>query len=300
MLVVGDSMRRKIQYSGISDLYYIYREIWAWLNKKKVIKYLEKSENKEIYGLTEQIRMKIAIFPYEYIKDYHWKKVNVKKDKDINLFYVNRNGRRIYLKRKYKSEFRARRYFSNILLEQDIKSPHRYMDSHICIDEETVVIDVGGAEGLFVFDYLDTIKHAYIIDCDELWIEALSKTYFPYKDKVTIIKSTVTDNDIHDNITLDYFIKEHKLTHEKLLIKIDAEGHECEILEGARELITNMTVCDILICAYHRQDDEQEIRKRLGNWDIRNSNGYMLYYYDFDFAEPYLRRGVLRCKKRLK
>lgn len=49
---------------------------------------------------------------------------------------------------RYKEK--AETYYRYILLEQDEKSPHRYLTSEFDVSEGDVVVDVGVAEGNFL------------------------------------------------------------------------------------------------------------------------------------------------------
>ena len=98
-------------------------------------------------------------------------------------------------------------------------------------------------------------------------------------------------------ISLDDFIKQYNLKNEKLFIKVDAEGCEPAIIDGAESVINNSMDLKLAVCTYHCQNHEELIRKRFRDWDISVSPGYMIYYYDFDWTKPYLRRGLLRIQR---
>ena len=282
-----------------NDFEFINREIWARIHKNKIIDKIKNvQDDPDIKSVVEYMSKKgISVFPYEFTADYKIDDIVVRKDKDNKLFYtITKNNHKIYLKKKYKTAFRARRYISNIYMEQDINSPHKYITNGFEPEAGSIIIDIGGAEGFFALDYIDIIKHVYIFECDPDWIEALEYTYKEYEDKITIIKKMVTDYTDDTHICLNDFIKEHNLYDDNLYIKIDAESSEIKILDGANDALKKLLRCHIFVCSYHKQDDELNIRKRLEGWTIQPSTGYMLYYYDYDFKEPYVRHGVLRCR----
>lgn len=82
-------------------------------------------------------------------------------------------------------------------------------------------------------------------------------------------------------------------------IKIDAEGAEIEILLGAERILKQQNQIKIVVAAYHWQNEE----KVLIDLVVRNnfihsfSNGYVCYYYEKEFKQPYLRRCLLQAKK---
>lgn len=69
------------------------------------------------------------------------------KDKTSNLYFTNYHNFDIYLKPAFTNKYRAARYFKNILLEQDTQSPHRYTTEEFHPQKDSVILDIGGAEG---------------------------------------------------------------------------------------------------------------------------------------------------------
>ena len=182
-------------------------------------------------------------------------------------------------------------------MEQDPASPHRYTTDSFAPDEGSVIFDIGAAEGFFPLEYIERAKHIYIFECASSWNEALNLTYKGYEDKITIINKFVSDKCDDMHITLDSLCSEDSLFNEKIFIKADAEGDELKIINGAKELLNRADNVKLAICTYHHQGDEQAIREQFAGWRAESSNGYMLYYYDFDFRSPFLRKGVLRLTK---
>lgn len=283
-----------------NDFEFIAREIWARLNKNKILNYLNNNGDAQIETIHSYLKNNsISVFPYSYSKNYSLNNVEIQKDKDSGLLYILRpDNKKLFLKDKYKSFYRGKRYYNNLLMEQDIHSPHRYYSDGFIPDKDSVIIDIGGAEGIFALDYIDTVKKVYIFECDPGWIKALRYTYAKWSDKVEIIDKMVLDYNDESHISLDSFVSNYNLLNEHLFIKIDAEASERKILDGAKDIINNSASCTMLVCSYHKEDDEKEIISRLPDWTIEASDGYMLYYYDFDIKAPYLRHGLLRCKKK--
>ncbi|MDR3049206.1 MAG: FkbM family methyltransferase, partial [Elusimicrobiota bacterium] len=78
----------------------------------------------------------------------------------------------------------------------------------------------------------------------------------------------------------------------------DIEGAEIKLLKGAKETLKQNDL-KLALCAYHNQNDEQELRNFLSirNFTLNGSKGYMLMYKEQNFAPPYLRRGLIFAKK---
>lgn len=278
-----------------NDLEFILCELSGRLKKKKIINYLARQDNPDYMKIAKYLNdNKVNVFPYKFTEQYKSSDISIKKDKTSNLYFTNYHNFDIYLKPAFTNKYRAARYFKNILLEQDTQSPHRYTTEEFHPQKDSVILDIGGAEGFFPIDYIDAVKKVYIFECSNEWIQALEKTYKNYKDKVVIIKKFVSSYSDDTHISLDDFIKEKHLENENLFIKIDAEGSEPDIIKGGSFLFASKQSIQLALCVYHCAWHEKYFRELFHNWNICSSNGYMLYYYDFYFSEPYVRTGVLR------
>lgn len=277
------------------DFEFIEREINIRIKKKSVIDYLNKSDNAEFNAISAFLKHNtISVFPYEFTKNYKISDVKAEVDNSTGLIYINTDKGKMYMKRSYTNIFRAKRYYKNILLEQDKASPHRYTTDIFAPKDNSIIIDIGGAEGFFGLQYLDLAKKIYIFECDPLWIEAIKHTYSEHLDKVEIIPKFVSNINDDSHISLDKFIKEKNIEGESVFVKIDAEGSEPLIIKGAKNWLDTKPNVMIALCVYHASDHEEYFRKKFDNWKIENSDGYMLYYYDYNFSKPFLRRGILR------
>lgn len=140
-------------------------------------------------------------------------------------------------------------------------------------------------------------KHIY--ECDEEWIKALKLTFKEYKDKIQIIDKFVSDKNNEKEMTLDKL--QESIEEEIDFIKMDIEGAEIEALNGAKNLLKNNKNLKLVLCCYHRQDDEKNMRKILKDFDIEVSKGYLLCWTIEgikNLKEPYLKRGILRVKNK--
>jgi hypothetical protein len=111
---------------------------------------------------------------------------------------------------------------------------------------------------------------------------------------VEIIGKKVSGHTDNDHISIDDFIRDNHLENEDIFIKIDAEGCEPEIIQGLEKTIDSKTKLHLALCLYHSAEHEKIFSEIFKDYKTEISQGYMLYYYDFDIAEPYLRRGIMR------
>jgi hypothetical protein len=298
------SLIRSIYHAVVSEglRYKLYHRKRIKLNKKlvdNVISYLRspgnifpKDDSAEICAFLKENGL--HVFPYNFTKKYKPEDIGVMFDSQTSLHYVMYSGKRLYFKRDWSPE-KIKFKFSFLLNEQDPVSPHQYLSDDFTVCDGDTVADAGAAEGIFVLPLVDKIKHAYLFETDEEWLEALNATFAPYKDKITIINKYVSNKNDSMNVSLDEYFKNKKLD----FIKIDVDGAERDLLDGAKTILSQSDPIKIAICTYHNQNDEKEFDTvlRSHKFTTSTSGKYMLFYYDDNLAEPYLRRGILRAKK---
>jgi len=205
------------------------------------------------------------------------------------------NGKKLYFNRRYDKNY-VQYMYNELLIEQDQNSPHLYETDDFFVKTGDVVADVGAAEGIFALSVIGKVEKIYLFECESEWIEALQKTFEPYKDKVEIIEKYVSDKDEGNNVTLDTFFADKKLD----FVKADIEGAEIQLLAGARKFLTSSAPNKIVLCTYHRQTDAENIESilRQNLYNTAYSKGYLLNYISRFFEPPYFRRGVIRGEKK--
>lgn len=238
----------------------------------------------------------ISVFPYDFQHKYDKSMIKVLHDDANGLNYVIHLDKRLYFKRSY-STSKIRSLYHGLLLDQDPDSPHLYLTSDFGLDKDSVIADIGAAEGNFSLSNVEMVKKIYLFECDSEWIEALEATFSPWKDKVVICNKFVSNIDSKDAIALDTFVASHDDIN---FLKVDIEGEEARFLEGARGFLQSKNRQKMAICTYHKQQDEMEFTNLLKGYDfeVEASNGYMIFYHDQMIKEPYLRRGLLRAQKK--
>ncbi len=270
--------------------------------KNEIISYLERLPHEEINGDQESILSflrtnNLAVFPYKFPEEYKAGDIEIFTDNSLNLFYMLWEGKKLYYKNG-KQLKKAQEYFNSLRLEQDVRSPHRYLTPDFDVLENDVVVDVGAAEGNFSLSVIERVGKVYLFETDKNWIKALEATFAPWKDKVTIVQKFVSDKTFDNHITLDDFFTDKGKVD---FIKGDVEGVEADVLNGARKLINTQKKLKVAICTYHRQEDAETLNAMLAELGFKNSfsDGYMIYYYgrSNEVKEPYLRKAVLRAVK---
>lgn len=270
--------------------------------KKKIILYFffhpsqKKEYLKELKFIQKQSSNNFSysyVFPYNFIYNYEEGNIKVFKDAEKGMFYVLHFGKRLYYKKSFKTESEVQTAYNCILIEQDKQSPHRYLDNDFNINNNTIVVDIGSAEGFLGLDNIEKITKLYVFEANSEWIEALYATFEPWKEKVIIVNKYVSNNNDDNNVTLDSFFSENPID----FIKIDVEGAEMMIFEGAKEIL-NVNALKIAICTYHKQDDAEKILKILNQHDFHCSftNDFMLFTL-VKLNPPYFRKALIRSQK---
>jgi hypothetical protein len=215
-------------------------------------------------------------------------------DSEHGMHYVLLEGKRLYFKKKW-SVNRIKKSFHDLTLEQDEKSPHRYLSTDFDLGENDVLADFGAAEGNFTLAVIDRIKKAYLFEYDPEWIEALRLTFQPWQDKVEIVPKFVSDKNDEKHCSGDVFFKDKAIS----FLKIDVDGGERGLLRGFEQTIDAASNMKIALCTYHQHDDEREFTAWLQqkNYQVKPSRGYMIFHYDKKLKAPYIRRALIRATK---
>jgi len=270
-----------------------------WVIRKQILEYY-KSEDKypeELSTPLKYIRKNgLKVLPYSFIEKYKPEKIDVCIDHDCNLRYVTHCGYKLYYPCEMGKHL-IRHTYAMVQCEQDKESPHFYLSESFEISPDSIIIDVGTAEGNFSLSVAEKAKRIYLFEMGEQWKEPLEKTFEPWKDKVKVINKYVSDTDSDNTIKLDTFLAEEKIGDENIFIKLDVDGAEAQVLEGAKNTFAKKNI-KIVICTYHKQNDHEEFSAimRDKGYTVETSQGYMLFHYD-GLDAPYFRRGIIRCQR---
>lgn len=151
----------------------------------------------------------LNIFNYDFVANYMGfeDRIDVRYSPKKEMYYLIHNGKKMYFPKTFSSRKQVAKYYKSVCIEQDEKSPHRYLSPDFNINKGDIVVDVGAAEGIFSLDVVDKSSFLYIIESDSSWISALKETFEPYSHKVKIIQAFLTSYDNGEYKTLDSLIK---------------------------------------------------------------------------------------------
>lgn len=265
-------------YKQISDTYPQFKEKIEnkfFFYKESILRRYKATTDEEIMAVLDYIKKNgLSNYNYEFTQKYEQLDVSVYYDITNGLYYVIHFGKRLYFSRKYDTEEKVREYYRWILMEQDEKSPHRYLTKDFEVSEGSIVADVGVAEGNFALEVVERVSKMYLIEADESWIEALNATFKNYSNKVVIIKGFVTSYNEGEFCTLDSIIPSPVN-----FIKMDVEGNEWDALLGAQKIIQNTADLKLAVCAYHSDFDQELIESFMDKNQISHTttNGYMWF-----------------------
>ena len=234
-------------------------------------------------------------FPYPFVEKYRPADHPVVSDTAVGLPYVVQNGRRLYWRAGRKARRIAGEHAA-LTAEQDEASPHRYLVPGFDVKPGDIVADVGCAEGNFSLEVVERAAHVYLFEADGRWVRALEATFRPWRDKVTICRSLVGRQSGDGLVALDDFFAGKPAP---TFLKLDVEGYEADVLNGARATLARARDVRAAVCTYHRQEDEAALAALLRELGFTPaaSRGYMLLYREANFGAPYFRRGLLRATK---
>jgi len=275
---------------------YEYSELILWVRIRNYFLKLDRqNQPEEIREIIDFLKKNLFhIFPYEFIHKY--KLPNVLYDNDCKMHYILHKGKKLYMPGEW-NENECANYYKGLCIEQDADSPHRYETENYRVKEGDVIVDIGAAEGIWALENAGKASKIYLFECEEKWINALQKTFEPYNEKVEIINKFISNVTEENFVTFDDYFKGQEVN----FVKVDIEGTEREFLRGAKNILQNQKDIRLLLCTYHRENDEIVLKEMLENYGFATeySKGYMLFLYSYgkELKEPYIRRGLIRAKK---
>lgn len=208
---------------------------------------------------------------FDFRHEYKDMSVELQYDKEKGLHYITSAGRRLYFKKDMELK-KIVGLYKELVIEQDIRSPHHYFNN---IEEELkgkILLDIGGAEGLIALRAIESIDHAYIFECNPSWIEALNATFEPWKDKVTIVNKLIGAKTEGEQLALDDFFEDK--SYDNLFLKMDIEGAELHALQGAGKILSTGKNIGFAVCTYHEEDNGKSICALLDNFKCTYSHQY--------------------------
>ncbi len=267
----------------------------SYYYKIKLMERYRDSEDTEIQRIMRYLENhRLDFFNYEFKEKYY--DINIPIYLENDMYFVIRRGKKMYFTEDFTTEKQVRDYYISLLIEQDEESPHKYTDQTFDVDEGSVLVDAGAAEGMFALDIIDKCRKVYLFEPDEKWCKALQKTFENYDDKVIIANKSISDYSNSVTTKLDDMIKDDSVD----FIKMDIEGEELYALQGAKELIERSPGIKCSVCTYHQEFAYYAIKDFLerAGFNVSHSNGYMWYVGQFnELRAPVLRRGLIRASR---
>lgn len=290
---------RKIVPIGLR---YTIANIRFYKRNKRVLAVMKKKYQQGNYPLEYKYEIeylvknnKINVFPYEWTEEYKVKEILVYKDVQKKMHYVLHHGKRLYFPKGYSSHF-IQCYYLSLIMEQDSRSPHCYFPDGMNFLKDSIFVDIGAAEGIIALDVIEMVKRVVIFECNEEWMSALKETFEPWKEKVTIVPKFVGKCQGKNMINLDSWFLDD--SNERYALKVDVEGNEKEVLEGAEKLLKS-SITDIFICTYHNKEDYQVLGNMIVPYGFtwKEPHGYMFYGDDIENG---FRHGMIRSNKKMR
>jgi hypothetical protein len=268
-----------------------------WRKKKEIVDYFRNlgntNQDSEVLEVINYLQNNpFSVFPYDFTRQYIADNIEVFTDTKDNMRYILHENKRMYFPKGWEEE-EIQNYYNRLLIEQDVNSPHRYESDTVHVNNGDIVADIGAAEGIFALSNIEKAKKIYLFECYSGWIEALEKTFELWKEKVVIVNKFVSDHTKGNCITLDDYLNGNEIN----FIKADIEGDETRLLQGIRKTVANAKKLQMVLCVYHKEKDAEMLQKELAAQHFKTefSKRYMLFIYDSELKEPYLRRGIIRA-----
>lgn len=279
---IPEEARKKIYSLFLKDFLHFYRRAKA-TTKAKIRRcfffMFPKTEQNQMY----QFMGKYGLTPHPWTFTLEYtKQAECFVEKSIGLTYVVHKGKKLFFPRNF-SKKQVQDTYRSLIIEQDIRSPHRYLEDDYSQLQGKIVFDLGGAEGIFSLDSIDYAKHIFLFECEDVWIEALNATFSQWTDKLTIVPKYVSDKISAIETTIDSYIP--LIDDAELFLKMDIEGAEPSALKGAEEMLRTRNV-QLSVCAYHTPWDASDIQTYLTSLGYKTSftDGYMYINYSFNKA----------------
>jgi hypothetical protein len=269
-------------------------------NKKKRREFIEHYRQKEALTNEESEALgffknhRYSSFPFKWSLKYDRYFPDIYLDETNSFHYVMFEGKKLYFPKKY-SPHQIIWTVRSILKEQDVRSAHLYLTSEFQIEEETIMIDGGVAEGSLPLSLIEKLKQLYLIECNLEWIEALNLTFAPWRDKVEIIGKYLSDTTNDQNVCIDELLEVKE--DEKYFVKIDVEGYEKLALKGMTEFFQKVKKLKMCLCTYHKENDAKDLEQFVIEKKLiyEFSDSHLLY--DNEDKVPTFRKALIRAKR---
>lgn len=254
-----------------------------------------KNQPKEIHDAIKFLRKhSFTPFPYDWSLKYDTFISEIFFDSKLSFHYMIFEGKKLYFPKKY-SRNQVLWTMRGVLKEQDVNSAHLYLTDKFQIENDSILIDGGVAEGSFSLSAIEKVKKLYLIECNPDWIEALELTFSPWKDKVVILGKYLSDKVSENTISIDSIMDVNET--EKYFVKLDVEGYEIRALQGMNSVFSKAKNLKMCVCTYHHLNDAYDINKYLSYNGLKCdfSDSFLIFIDNNEM--PSFRKALIRAEK---
>ena len=285
-------------------IYQIILPIKDRIQSNRIINYYANSPESWDKDLVEMINYikkvrQVRALNYPFAEKYKNMSVKIGWDKLENRFYCCHKNKKMYFSSTFRSRKEAAECYRLIAAEQDKDSPHRYLSKTFRVDNGSIVVDAGVAEGNFSIEVLPYAEKLILVESDPAWIEALKVTFRDEirAGKVVFVEKFLGEHDDEHTITLDTLYKKYGKID---FVKMDIEGSEQAALRGAKRMLADSKMLKMAVCTYHTPEAFIEVCNILGggNFELRHTRRYMVLNPILGWKAPYARRGIVRAVKK--
>ncbi len=285
---------------GIQSLINIYTDSPTNKEKrKKLLRYYQSKSGNELSQEERDAfcffkRHRYSPFPFKWTLKYDKLIPEIFFDDSVSFHYVLFEGKKLYFPGNY-SRNQVMWTMRSILKEQDRNSAHLYLTENFRVDEGSIMVDGGVAEGSLSLSLIEKVKKLYLIECEPSWIEALNLTFAPWKEKVEIIGKYLSDKTDEHNITIDSILEADE--NGKYFIKLDVEGYEKQTLNGMNNFFAKVRDLKMCVCTYHYENDAAELEKMLKDRGMSCEFSESRLLFSMHGEIPSFRKALIRARK---
>lgn len=245
-----------------------------------------------------------SVFFGDWVEKYKNAHYELRYDKGKGSFFallpLGEGKKRLYFPKGW-CRTHCELYLRGILREQDEESPHSYLSGGVYEEIHArggIALDLGCAEGIFALSVADLVDTVYCFEPDGETADVLMNSFSDFPGKAQIVKKYVSDHSDETTTSIDDFFGTD-IPENISVIKMDIEGYEQRALIGMKRVLERNPQAILLVCAYHTNEAEDEIRQILEPLGYTGAcrAGEMFFFYDSNLSAPFLRHGVIVFRK---
>ncbi|WP_165040116.1 hypothetical protein [Dysgonomonas sp. ZJ709] len=119
----------------------------CWELRKEILRYYKshKDSDGSFKEAIEYIKKEgMSVFPYMFRNKYDYRNIRVFRDIESDLKYVKYDAHNLFFPSEM-SDKDVQICYSNLQIEQDLLSPHRYLSNTFNVSANDIFLDVGAA-----------------------------------------------------------------------------------------------------------------------------------------------------------